>query len=152
MPHSKQVAAGHSDSTVTVWNVASGSLLLTVGQSSDQTQVNPNAVAWSPDGKQIVYGTNTGLVQVLDAVTGKLGVVYKGFAEGISAVKWLSDSKRIAAASFDGTVQLFDAGTGSQISTYTDPSGDVETMDLSPDGMYVVTGGVDMKERVSKLG
>jgi serine/threonine protein kinase len=67
------------------------------------------AVAWSPDGRHIVSGSNDNTAQVWDAATGRSVLTYKGHSNTVLAVAWSPDGNRIASASADSTVQVWNA-------------------------------------------
>jgi WD40 repeat protein len=62
--------------------------------------------AWSPDGKEIVSGSDDGTVQMWDTKTGKRLWNYNT-GTYVFAVAWSPDGKEIASASQDGTVQIW---------------------------------------------
>ena len=66
LPQCKHIVSGSSDSTVRVWDAATGANTSTLeGHSNDV-----NSVAFSPDGKHIVSGSSDSTVRVWDAATG----------------------------------------------------------------------------------
>ncbi len=102
-----------------------------------------NGVAWSPDGRRIVWYSgyprgSDNTVQVWDAATGAALLTYRGHSSNVRAVAWSPDGRRIASASFDETVQVWDAATGTVL-LYRGHSGFVEAMAWSPDGRRIVS-------------
>jgi hypothetical protein len=97
-------ATTSGDGTVQVWNATDGSHVYTYGHSDIVT-----AVAWSPDGRRIVSGSNDNTAQVRDASTGSSVLTYKGHSDVVEAVAWSPDGKRIASGSDDHTVQIWKA-------------------------------------------
>ena len=53
------------------------------------------------------------------------------------------DGKNVVSISFDNTVRVWNASTGKEIAHMTH-GGECELSHLSPDGMYVVSGGCDL--------
>lgn len=148
-PDGKRLAVGLDNNLgAQIWSMTSGKMLLSY---HPPTQLR--TLAWSPNGQFIASGDVNGTVQVWNSQSGARVTTYKGHTQGtgISGVGWLPDGQRVVSGSRDGTVQIWNATTGKKLFTYTDPSGDVEAMAISPDGSYVVTGGIDHKERVAKL-
>lgn len=148
-PDSQRLAVGLDNNLgAQIWSMASGKLL-----ASYRPPTQLRTLAWSPNGQRIASGDVSGTIQVWNAKTGARLRAYRGHTPGtgISRVGWLPDGERIVSASRDGTVHIWNATTGKQLFAYRDPSGDVEAMAVSPDGSYIVTGGIDRKERVTLL-
>src|SRR5207248_1006633 len=70
------------------------------------------SVAFSPDGKRIVSGSDDETVKVWDAQTGQETLTLKGHTHWVISVAFSPDGKRIASGSFDKTVRVWDAHTG----------------------------------------
>lgn len=148
-PDSQNLAVGLDNNLgAQIWSIARGKMLL-----SYRPPTQLRTLAWSPDGQRIASGDVSGTIQVWNARTGAHVTTYKGHTRGtgISGVRWLPDGQRVVSASRDGTVQIWNATTGARLFTYRDPSGDIEAMAVSPDGSYIVTGGIDHKERIALL-
>lgn len=148
-PDSKRLAVGLDGNLgAQIWSMTTGKMLL-----SYRPPTQLRTLAWSPNGQFIASGDVNGTIQVWNSKSGARVTTYKGHTQGtgISGVHWLPDGQRVVSGSRDGTVQIWNATTGKKLFTYKDPSGDVEAMAVSPDGSYVVTGGIDHKERVAKL-
>ncbi len=64
-------------------------------------------VAWSPDGTHIASGSTDGTVQVWEALTGRINVIYRGHTSGIQTLAWSPDGQRIA--SLDGNLRVWQA-------------------------------------------
>jgi WD40 repeat protein len=148
-PDSQRLAVGLDNNLgAQIWSLTSSKMLLSYRPPSQL-----RTLAWSPDGQFIVSGDVNGTIQVWNARNGTRVTTYKGHTHGtgISRVCWMPDGQRIISSSRDGTVQIWRATTGQKLFTYRDPSGDIEAMAVSPDGSYIVTGGIDHKERVALL-
>jgi serine/threonine protein kinase len=103
-----------------------------------------NSVAWSPDGKYIVSGSDDSTVQVWDATTGHSDLPYYSGGGTIHAVAWSPDGKRIASAGDEGKVQVWDATNGKDVYAYSGhvPSA-VYAVAWSPDGRRIASGSSD---------
>src|SRR4029077_9097506 len=67
------------------------------------------AVAWSPDGKTVLTGSDDTIARFWDADTGKeLGVRLAGHLSFIKSVAWSPDGNTVATGSWDKTVRLWD--------------------------------------------
>ena len=106
------------------------------------------AVAWSPDGKEVVSGSLDKTVQIWSATTGKTRLVYRGHTDGILAVAWSPDGRLIASSSLDHTIQVWDASTGAHITTYRGHTLPAQALSWSPDSRQIVSGSADQTAQV----
>jgi WD40 repeat protein/serine/threonine protein kinase len=102
--------ASPSDYAVEVRNAATG--LASFYPLAHSSHVE--AFAWSPDGTQIVTGTEDNNLHLWDAVTGNPILMLRGPTAKIISVAWSPDATRIAVCSTDGTVMIWDATPGFQ--------------------------------------
>ncbi|CRG89233.1 WD-40 repeat-containing protein [Talaromyces islandicus] len=79
------------------------------------------SVAFSPDGKQIASGSDSGMIKLWDTTTGSLQKTLLGDHpkrpsssswKHITAMAFLPDGKLILSANYDGSVMLWDTTTG----------------------------------------
>ncbi|KAK6967090.1 WD40 repeat-like protein [Favolaschia claudopus] len=108
------------------------------------------SVAFSPDGKQIVSGSDDNTVRVWDAVTGvAIGSPLEGHSHWVTSVAFSPDGKQIVSGSYDKTVRLWDTVTGVPIgSPLEGHSSYVNSVAFSSDGKQIVSGSHDMTVRV----
>ena len=95
---------------VILWDIATGEELHRFDGGSDIYDV-----AFSPDGRRIVSGSNDRTVKVWDAATGDEVLTLRGHTGFIRVVGFSPDGHRIMSASEDGTVKVWD-GTPLQTS------------------------------------
>ena len=69
------------------------------------------SVTFSPDGKQIVSGSNDRSVQVWDASTGNNLKILKGHTNWVASVAFSPDGKQIVSGSDDNSVRVWDFGS-----------------------------------------
>ncbi|PVH69239.1 hypothetical protein DL98DRAFT_661794 [Cadophora sp. DSE1049] len=101
------------------------------------------SVAFSPDGKQIVSGSDDQTVRRWDAATGQqLLPALEGHTNVVTSVAFSPDGKQIVSGSDDQTVRRWDAATGQQLLPALEPAleghtGQVTSVAFSPDGQQI---------------
>jgi WD40 repeat protein len=67
------------------------------------------AVAFSPDGRRIISGSEDGTARIWHVATGTEILSLKGYEGGVHDVCWSPDGRRLAAASMGKTVLVWQA-------------------------------------------
>jgi WD40 repeat protein/CRP-like cAMP-binding protein len=109
----KRLAAGASDGTVRVWNVADGK----EAANFKAHQGMVTCLAFAPDGQKVVTGGEDKLVRIwaLEAKGAKEAASLKGHEKLVTGVAFSSDGSRVASGSWDQNVRLWDVKTGGQV-------------------------------------
>jgi WD40 repeat protein len=102
-------------------------------------------VAFSPDGKHIVSGSEDKTICFWDAETGEVVVgPLKGHTDSVICIAFSPDGKRIVSGSSDQTIRVWDAETGDDIvgplEGHTDS---VFSVTFSPDGKRIISVSCD---------
>lgn len=137
-PDGAQIVSGSADTTAQIWNWQTRKTIRTFRGHKESV----NAVAWSPDGQWIASGGSDNKVFIWRARTGEIVTIYEKHTVWIcSGLAWSPDGSLIASASWDGTVHIWEAMTGKTLLLYRGHSGVVTSVDWSPDGTQIVSGG-----------
>ncbi|KAG8990820.1 hypothetical protein FRB94_013083 [Tulasnella sp. JGI-2019a] len=107
-------------------------------------------VAWSPDGRRIVSGSDDGTLCLWDPSTGApVGEAWKFHTGVVRCIAWSPDSKMIVSGSDDHSIQLWNSTTGARIGDAWNGHTDlVLSVAWSPDGKRVASGSADHTLRV----
>ena len=105
------------------------------------------SVAWSPDGKKILSGGDSGdegwgQAKIWDAETGREILKLQGHEDNVTSAVWSQDGTRILTGSSDKTAKIWDAITGKVLMTLPMQEFDIFCAAWSPDGKRFVTSGV----------
>ena len=144
----KLIVSGGSDSVVQLHDAKSGKLLSTTKTENGTIW----SVAFSPDTKRVVCGTNDGTVIISDVVTTtdspqggtqlEARLTPKASEHEVWSVTFSPDSKRIAVGTKDARVQVYDAASGKQLFNENNNS-QVSGIRFTPDGSMLVTSSVN---------
>jgi WD40 repeat protein len=75
-----------------------------------------NSVAFSPDGRRIISGSDDNTLRLWDAATCKpIGSPLQGHTSSVNSVAFSPDGRRLVSGSNDNTLRIWDAATGMPI-------------------------------------
>jgi WD40 repeat protein len=106
------------------------------------------AVAFSPDGKQLVSASKDRTVVLFDVETGKSVFTYSGMEQDVMAVAFHPDGKSIISSGFESNIYRWSPETGEKIGKVVTGHG-IATHELaySKDGKRFVSAGADRTVR-----
>jgi WD40 repeat protein len=123
---------------VRIWDTATGKPLDAFGGFDNSVR----AVAWFPDGKQIVACSLSDMVAgIWDAATGRKMLDLVGHEKGIEAVTLSPDGSLVATVSQDGTARLWNTSTGKEVHAFVLGDKNESALAFTPDGKFLITGG-----------
>jgi WD40 repeat protein len=138
------VTASGEDNTARVWDVGSGrpsGLSLPHRDWGYEGWAQIWAVAFSPDGKMVLTGSEDQTAQLWEVATGKPVGPALPHAGPVMAVAFSPDGKTLlTGGSTDGTARLWETATGKPVGLPLQ-HGLVSTVAFSPDGKTLVTTG-----------
>ena len=106
------------------------------------------AVAWSPDGTQIVAGGNDGGLRIWETISGAERRSMRAHEGPVWSVDWSPDGGRIVSAGEDGMVRVWDARSGALLNTFDTQTDFVSSVAWSHDGMRIAAALSDGIVRV----
>jgi WD40 repeat protein len=143
-PDGQRLASARYDTTVKVWEIATGKELLAL--KGDAGGVD--SVTFSPDGQRLASGSEDQTVRIWDSATGKELLALKGHAGQVTSVAFSPDGQRLASASSDQTVKIWDIATGRQLFALKGHAAVVMSVAFSPDGQRLASGSADQTVRI----
>ncbi|WP_414624790.1 AAA-like domain-containing protein [Calothrix sp. CCY 0018] len=138
-PDGKTLATGSWDTTIKLWDMASGKLLTTLQGHQDAVL----SVDFSPDGKTLATGSWDKTIKLWDMASGKLQTTLQGHQGAVTSVAFSPDGKTLATGSVDRTIKLWDMASGKLLTTLQGHQNQVWSVAFSRDGKTLATGSVD---------
>jgi Tol biopolymer transport system component len=134
------------DNTARLWDVQTATQVLTITLEGIVIRA-----IFSPDGKNILTGSNDGIARLWDARTGEMLREFKGHTDRNTGLDFSPDGKLIVTGSPDKTARLWDVQTTKEVRKFTGHTGGVRGVTFSPDGKYILTGSDDTRRTTSSL-
>ncbi|WP_435011979.1 protein kinase domain-containing protein (plasmid) [Tundrisphaera lichenicola] len=133
-----------------VWEVATGrwlrSLLADPYTSRPQSGFGA-ALAFRPDGRELISGRHDGILRVWDVTEGRELHSLRGHTAGINSIAYSPDGRTFASLGWDGKARIWDATSLRELAVldvpqhYSDRFGNA--LAFSPDGRHLGAGGDD---------
>jgi hypothetical protein len=103
-PNGRQLASGARDTSLILWDLATGRPRILRGHTGEVT-----SVAWSPNGNQLASGASDKSIILWDVSSGQPRATLRGHTGEVTSVAWSPDGARLASGAIDWSVRLLGA-------------------------------------------
>ena len=147
-PDGRSALSGSADSTLKLWDVATGKEIRTfTGHISFSLVLS---VVFAPDGRSALSGSTDKTLKLWDVATGKEIRSFAGHTDQVRSVAFAPDGRTVLSSSDDKTLKLWDVGTGKEIRSV--PGGYGLSVAFSPDGRTVLSSSDDKTLKLWDVG
>lgn len=143
-PDGKTIVSSGGDSTIKLWNFATGKQISSLNAYSQQV----NVVAISPDGKTLVSGSDDNTIKIWDLATGEQIRTLTGHTFWVRSLAISPNGVILASGSFDKTIKIWNLTKGYSIRTLEGNYQTVTAVAISPDGKTLASAS---RNRTIKL-
>ncbi len=102
-----------------------------------------NAIAITPDDKQVISGSSDKTLKVWNLKTGEIERSLAGHFDSVNAIAITPDSKWVISGSSDKTLIVWNQETGRKERTLIGHTDSVNTIAITPDSKWVISGSSD---------
>jgi serine/threonine-protein kinase len=141
LPDGRAIVTGHWDGSMRLWGVeeregGSHGVRKFTREDSLKGQGGGKVftVAVSPDGQTVAAAGESGIIEVYNAVTGRLKLHIKEHEMPVESLAFSPDGKHLASASWDRSVRVWDVATGRTVEKLGQLSDEALAVCFSPDG------------------
>jgi WD40 repeat protein len=113
--------------TAYIWDVQTGRTSVLTGHSGAVT-----SVAFSPDGRRLLTGSNDRTARIWDIVSRQTLTVLTGHLGTVWSAGFSPDGRCVVTASADETARIWDAETGKSLTVLAGNSGIMKSAEFSP--------------------
>ncbi|MFN2234000.1 MAG: protein kinase domain-containing protein [Anaerolineales bacterium] len=165
-PDGQLLLTGGEGGSVKLWDANSGELVLEMkGHEKTDFEILPDtsdrilAARFSPDGMYAATFSAGGILHIWETSSGKLMHTFSHPYESVVgqmpypgmnkiALAWSPGSKRIATAWYDGLGRIWNLESDQVEQILAGHTGNMTGIDWSPDGIYLLTQGIDTSARL----
>jgi WD40 repeat protein len=102
-----------------------------------------NTVAFSPDGKFFISGSDDKTIRLWEVDTGKQVNVFQGHTNYVTSVAFSPDGNYTLSGSWDKSIRLWHISTGKEVKLFIGHKKFISSVAFSPDGKYVFSSSGD---------
>lgn len=140
-----RLAACGADRSIRIYDLSTGSRERLIEDHADWV----TAIAWSPDGNQLVSASRDRTAKVFDTKTGETLATFSGHGQPLYAVAFAPDGQQVYSAGADKPVHQWTAATGKTTGKVAALDGDVYALTLR--GGRLFSGAADKLAREHAL-
>lgn len=142
--HAQYLVSIGADGVIKLWNILDAK----ENKILYSYQYELNCAIFSPDGNSLVVGGYGGIILIWDTQKGVLKHQYKVndkniYEESIASLCFSSDGKYLFTGDCAGNIKQWDFEQYLLVDSHKSHRGCVSTLDFSPDGSLMVSGGYD---------
>lgn len=134
-PDGKTLASGGNDSTIKLWDVATGRELRTFAGHSE----NVFTVSFSPDGQTLASCSADKTIKLWSLATGRELQTLTGHTGSVFSIAFSRDGLTLASGGGDDAIKLWEVSSGRELRSIADSVG-VGSVTFSPDGKTLAGG------------
>jgi WD40 repeat protein len=143
-PDDSKFISGSSDSTIKIWDLATGKELRTLTGHSKGV----NTLAITPDGSKLVSGSCDSTIKIWDLTKEKLSFFPTNHNSDVSKLLVMSNNRRLVSASYDSTIKVWDFLKGQEIETLTGHGKEIKNAVVSSDDLLAISSSEDQTIKV----
>lgn len=143
-PDGRYVLTGSLDSTMRLWDAATGKELRVFKAESSYIF----AVTFSPDGKFAAAAEREAILRLWEVSTGKELRKFSGHEGSVHSVTFSPDGRYLVSGSWDKTMRLWNVNTGREVRKFSGHTDYVIAVAFSPDGRFAASGSHDKSVRL----
>src|SRR5258708_6451519 len=113
-----------------IWDARTGQPRRTIGSSEPVT-----AASLSPGGREVVYGTDHGTLEIVDLETLRTRISFRAHRETVTAVVFSPDGALVASAGVDRTLRIWSTETGERTAVLTAQTQAISALAFHPAGL-----------------
>jgi WD40 repeat protein len=142
-PDGARIAAAGAAGTVSIWNSADGSRVLTIADGTRAAE----QIAWAPAGNVIAVASADGAVKLLDAASGAETARF-AHGGGTTFAAFNRDGRYLAIGSTNRATSVWNVSSGVRTATLQGHGDAVYSAAFSPDGSRLSTVSADRSLRI----